>query len=122
VLISTRRSTRVDFEIIRLGEVCGKFLDAPDARAVESVVVRLPPTARYTTPDSDGEFCFHNLRPGEYSMEVDLATLPPLTHLAGLQAVSVHLDSEQTPAPVEYRLVREFEVKPVRRRTIGEVP
>ncbi len=118
VLISTRRTTRVDFEVVRLGAVCGRILDAPDPHSLENLIIHVQPLNRYTTPETDGQFCFYNLPPGEYEASVDLSRLPPLTHVVGPAAVRVRLDPDDPPKPVEFRLGRDFESKPVRKRTL----
>ena len=118
VLINTRRTSRLDFEVIRLGQVCGRIQDAPDPRELVSVVIHLRPGTTYTTPNADGSFCFYNLRPGTYQIALDVASLPPLTRLDGPDSVPVQLDIERPPDIAEFRLRRIFESKPVRRKIL----
>lgn len=122
VLVSTRRTTQLDFEVIRLAEVCGQVLDAPDPLELGTVVIRLRPTANYTTPETDGSFCFHNLRPGRYQVELDTSSLPPLTQLSGPNGVAVQMDPDRNRHAIEFHLRKVFESKPVRRRVLEDNP
>jgi len=122
VVVSLRRTTRLDFELIRLSEVCGVFLDAPDPQALGNLVIHLRPTTRYTTPEPDGSFCFHNLRPGSYTVELDTIALPPLSRLSGLASVPVRLDLDKPPGLIEFRLIEDTKTKPVRKKSLQEEP
>ena len=61
VVINTRRMTRLDFEVFRLGQICVNVL-APAEISLDNLVIRLRPTARYTTPEPGGSFCFYNVQ------------------------------------------------------------
>lgn len=75
VAVRARRTTRADLEVLPLTVVQGRI--AGPANAVQGILVRLLPTARYTTTDAEGHFAFYNLREGDYEVTVDAATLPP---------------------------------------------
>ena len=121
MVISTRRTNKLDFEVYRLGDICGRVLSPPDL-VLDTVVVRLKSTPHYTTPADDGSFCFHNLRSGSYEVELDTTTLPEQTLVAGPTQIPFVLDARTSdgnaPKP-EFRIERHVEVKPVRRKVLN---
>ena len=122
IQISTRRVTRLDFEVFRLGEVCGR-VNAPGDIALESIVIHLRPTARYTTPEADGSFCFHNARAGTYDIELDPTTLPALTALTGPNHVTFVVEAQGNGHLPEFRLEQQIQTKPIRRKILdGNAP
>lgn len=75
VMVQPKRTIRVELDVMPLSFLQGK-VNAPKDVSTEDVIIRLLPTDRYTTPDSDGSFSFSNVREGEYEMALDQKTLP----------------------------------------------
>jgi hypothetical protein len=113
VPVKSRRISRVDMEVIRLGEICGK-VNGPAGASLEAVLVRLAPTTRYTTPEADGTFCFYNLREGGYEVQIDPRSLPSEIQLTTPERVPLTLDWDAAPPILEFRLERRVPRKPVR--------
>ncbi len=113
VLVRSRRTTRADLHVFRLGEICGRVQGPPDT-PLEAVILRLSPASRYTTPEADGAFCFYNLREGEYTLDLDTGSLPPNIFLRGEGRVGVVLDLSRASESPEFHLERRVIIKPVR--------
>jgi hypothetical protein len=104
---------RADFSVKRLASLAGK-VNVPAGLAPDSVIIRLLPTERYTTPDADGSFAFFNLPEGDYQVAVDPQSLPEASFVqsAPVLQASVRLDSPT--APVEFEIATRITEKPVR--------
>lgn len=113
-VVKARQTAKADFEVFPLGSFCGK-VDGPAGVSVEAMLIRLLPTQRYTTPEADGEFCFHNIREGNYEVELATETIPPGTQLQTPAKVFHVLDLDAPGPAVQFRLAVIVEVKPVRR-------
>jgi hypothetical protein len=104
---------RADFSVKRLALLAGN-VKVSGGISPDSVVIRLLPTGRYTTPDPDGSFVFFNLPEGDYQVAIDQQSLPEglfVQSVPVLQA-SVRLDSPL--APVEFELATRVIEKPIR--------
>ena len=73
--VKPRRVSEAGMTVIPLASFSGRII-APEGAALDSIVVRLLPTERYTTPAADGSFAFYNLREGEYDVVVERTSLP----------------------------------------------
>ncbi len=113
-VVKARQTAKADFEVYPLGSFCGK-VESPPEVVVEAMLIRLLPTKRYTTPEADGEFCFHNIREGNYELELAAETIPPGTQLQTPAKVFHVLDLDAPGPAVRFRLAAIAEVKPVRR-------
>lgn len=114
VIITPRAAIRRDFSVFRLASLSGRIV-APTGVAVDDVVIRLAGTQRYTTPEDNGNFFFHNLREGEYEVALDMPTLPVTVLLASAPAVKVVV-SNTLAAEVRFELrLKPLEEKPVRK-------
>ena len=116
VSVEPRRTSRADFEVVRLAEVRGAVTGP--AGQLEGILIRLSPGARYTTTDADGVFAFHNLREGDYEAVLDPATLAADTGLVGTATVAVsvragaptpQLRFQIEPRTVEIKVRKTFE-------------
>jgi hypothetical protein len=113
-VVQARRSVRVELEVLPLGQVCGA-VRAPEGTPVEDVLVRLKPGTRYTTPEAGGGFCFYNLREGDYTVELDPATLPVGTRLLTAAAVPVAFRLAGPPPRLEFVVEAEKQEPRIRR-------
>jgi hypothetical protein len=114
VIVKPQKVSRVDFEVFRLGQVIGRVLVPKDVLP-DSIVIRLLPTTRYTTPAQDGSFGFYNVKEGDYRVEVDATTLPVESRLASPTRVPVMVRMGQDTPQIEFRLEKVEVVRPIRR-------
>ncbi len=101
--VQANRQVSGDMLVQRLGRIEGR-IQAPSGLPVDSIVVRLTPGSRYTTPDSDGTFAFYNVPAGSYHVVLDVSTLPKKSRLdsEASQEATLSLDN---PVPlVAFRL------------------
>jgi len=113
VLVKSRKVSRVDLTVYRLGEICGK-IEAPPETPLDRILLRLNPSGRYTTPEADGAFCFYNLREGDYVVNLDQSSLPPDVSILGEPSVPVTLDLRFPALRLQFRLERRAVEKPIR--------
>jgi len=114
VKVSPRLRSRADFRVAPLLSVSGR-VEGPKGVAVETVVIRVHPSARYTTPDPDGSFAFFNLREGSYEVSIDPSSLPEDVVIASPGSVTVNLQSGVATAPVNFQLAVEHRELPIQR-------
>jgi len=116
------QTTREDFLVYPLTGFCGN-VEGPPGIDLENVVLRIMPSERYTTPDTDGGFCFYNIREDDYDVELDASTLPaqvrPLSPVTAPFALKLTPDAQ--PMPVVFRLGAIVEEKPIRKVLEGKV-
>jgi hypothetical protein len=117
VSVEPRTIARADFTVVRLTYLTGRIV-APAGTQVESVVIRLAGTNRYTTPYQDGSFAFYNLREGEYEVLFDEQTLPDGYLLASPARARV-LASNANPPAAEIRF--ELKLKPPQEEPVHEI-
>jgi len=117
VTVEPRALARSDFTVVRLTHLTGR-ITAPAGIQVDSVVIRLAGTNRYTTPDEDGNFGFYNLREGEYTVVIDLQTIPEEIMLPTPASLQVLASGEnESSAVIEFRL----EPKPQREKPVRQI-
>jgi hypothetical protein len=117
VTVEPRALVRSDFTVVRLSHLTGR-ITAPAGIQVDSVVIRLAGTNRYTTPDEDGNFGFYNLREGEYTVAIDLQTIPEEITLPTPASWQVLASGEnESSAVIEFRL----EPKPQREKPVRQI-
>ncbi|MGI8989686.1 MAG: hypothetical protein ACR2I2_08890 [Bryobacteraceae bacterium] len=73
--VKARRVSNAELSVTPLVSFSGK-ISGPDGVALNGVILRLLPTARYTTPSAEGRFAFYNLREGEYDLTIEPKSLP----------------------------------------------
>ncbi len=112
--VTPRGRIRTDFTIAPLTSLTG-VVTAPADITLDSLIIRLEPGARYTTPDHDGSFAFYNLREGNYDVVIDRASLPVETLVNGSLRQSVNVQVSPNAPHVEFQIVRDRHEKPVRR-------
>src|SRR4029077_8681987 len=101
VNVEPRGLVRSDFTVTRLTFMSGTVVGPEDAH-LDSVVIRLADTNRYTTPDPDGSFSFYNLREGKYTVVIDQQTLPDGILLASSASVEVLASVANQASPVSF--------------------
>ena len=110
VEVEPRRTSRAEFEVVRLAEVRG-VVAGPHGQ-LEGILIRLSPGARYTTTDADGVFAFHNLREGDYEAVPDSATLAAGTGLIGTERAGISVRAGAPTAEVRFQVeARKVEIK-----------
>jgi hypothetical protein len=113
VAVYPSKLARGDLDVIRLAFIQGKVTGPPDV-PVEDIVIRIEATGRYTTPDSEGNFYFYNLREGDYNLMLDEKSLPEYGVTAKPDHVSVAVRLGQQPQPIGFRFEVHKPAKPVR--------
>jgi hypothetical protein len=114
VLVHPDKLSRAELDVIRLAFIRGK-VTAPKDVPVESIVIRLLPGERYTTPASEGDFYFYNLREGEYEIVLDKRTLPEFAFMEKAERASVSVKAGRQPEPVTFQFEIRKPQKSVRR-------
>jgi len=114
ILVYPSKLSRADFDVIRLASLQGK-VSGPEGVAVDGIVIRMSPGDRYTTPDSDGNFYFYNVREGTYTLAVDEKSLPEFASMKQPDkfVVAVHPDGQ--PAAVSFGFQIHKPEKPIRK-------
>ena len=88
LVIQPRRVAHADFEVLPLSIVEGTAT-GPEGMALDGLLIRLLPGARYTLTTSEGRFAFYNVREGDYKLAIDADTLPPNAKLLSEPSVAV---------------------------------
>jgi hypothetical protein len=113
VTVQARRTARADLNVLPLGVLRGR-VTGPE-KSLESIVIRLLPTTRYTTTGSDGQFAFYNVPEGDYEMVVDARSLPEDGVLTGEKSHMVVLRLGADAPEASFSLQIRGQVKPVRK-------
>jgi hypothetical protein len=116
VSVEPRAIARADFSVVRLTYLTGRIV-APAGTPLETAVIRLAGTNRYTTPYQDGSFAFYNLREGEYEVVFDEQTLPEGYLLASPARVRLLATNANPPAEIAF----ELKPNPVQEKPIREI-
>jgi hypothetical protein len=114
VLVRPGKRVRVDLDVKALGELHGSVV-APRGLRLESVVLKLLPTGRYTTPDSKGLFSFYNVHEGTYQVELVESTLPPLSGLTSPRTIPVSVEAGNNLDRPRFEIESREIQKPVRK-------
>jgi hypothetical protein len=112
--VTPRGVTRVELSVRPLTHLSGQITAPPDI-PLENILIRLLPSDRYTTPDSDGTFNFYNLREGDYELAVDDATLPEGTYLSSGQRIALQVRIAKDLPSIEFLLNNKTVEKPIQR-------
>ncbi len=112
--MKVRQTTRAEFEVYPLGNFCA-MVEAPPGINLENILIRLLPTKKYTTPDAAGQFCFYNLREGNYEVELAPESLPKDTRPAAPLKSVLILDLATPPNLPRFSLEKVVAVQPVRK-------
>jgi hypothetical protein len=113
VMVHANKLSRADLDVIRLAFIQGK-VTAPKDVPLDNVVIRILPGERYTTPDTEGNFYFYNLREGDYELVLDKKTLPEYAVMDKSEHVSVSVKVGRQPEPVNFQFEIRKPQKPVR--------
>src|SRR5579884_3882983 len=111
VEVKPRHQVDVDLTVVPLAFFTGR-IEAPEGTAVESIVVRLLPGDRYTTPAPNGAFSFYNLHEGEYDVVLERKSLPQFSVL-DRTAAHVSVQGGAAMEPVVFRMRIEKPEKPI---------
>jgi len=84
-----------------LSAIQGKVTGPKDV-PVDGIVIRMLPGEQYTTPDTEGNFTFYNMRAGTYTLAVDQKTLPEFGVLNQPNTVPVTVQVGVETAPVTF--------------------
>jgi hypothetical protein len=114
VVVHPNKLSRADLDVIRLAFIQGK-LTGPKNVPVDSIVIRMFPGERYTTPDAEGKFFFYNVHEGEYALAVDEKTLPEFAVMSQPDRISVPVHVGGAPEPVTFGFKINKPEKPIRR-------
>jgi hypothetical protein len=120
VAVYPSKLARGDLDIVRLAFIQGKVTGPPDV-PVENIVIRITATDRYTTPDSEGNFYFYNLREGDYNLALDDKTLPDFAIVDKPDHVSVLVRVGEQPKLVNLQFAVHKPEKPVRKVLVGTI-
>jgi hypothetical protein len=114
VVVQPRRIARAELDVLPLTMIRGRVAGPPGV-ATENILIKLLPSDRYTTTDSDGSFAFQNLREGDYELLLDEQTLPEHSRLKSPNRVPCATRFGRSSVAIQF----EFEVrqpeKPVRK-------
>jgi hypothetical protein len=111
--VRARHVSNAQLTVIPLVSFSGKIV-GPTGMALDSMIVKLLETDRYTTPTADGKFGFYNLREGDYDVAIDLKTLP---EFGALDRIAAHISVRRgIPADeVLFHLTTQKPEKPIHR-------
>jgi tetratricopeptide (TPR) repeat protein len=118
IVVYPNKLAHGDLDVIRLAVIQGRVSGPPDA-TLDTVVVRLLPTSRYTTPDHEGTFYFYNVREGSYEVVLDERSLPEFAVLTQSGCVPVTASPGRAPDPVTFAFQVRKPEKPVRTVILG---
>ena len=104
---SYRSSSKNRFDVVVVGYWLHGQVTGPADVPLQSIVVRLLPSTRYTTPDSRGRFAFYNVREGQYQVALDLSSLPEYAVMKTPVQKAVTLAKGETPGDVRF----DFEIR-----------
>ncbi|MGA1999640.1 MAG: hypothetical protein ABSG52_06585 [Terriglobales bacterium] len=104
---------RADFSVKRLASLAGN-VKVPGGISPDSVIIRLLPTGRYTTPDPDGGFAFFNLPEGDYQVAIDQQSLPEGSFVQSVPVLQASVRLDSPLAPIEFELATRVIEKPIR--------
>jgi hypothetical protein len=124
VVVTPQKVSRMDLQVIRLVEIHG-HVDAPPKDGqdndVETILIRLEPGGRYTTPDFDGNFAFYNLPEGQYQIKLDRKSLPPNGVMTTPEEVPVFLKMGERAPEIQFGYVIRVPEKPVHRTLVETI-
>ncbi|HUI57180.1 MAG TPA: carboxypeptidase-like regulatory domain-containing protein [Bryobacteraceae bacterium] len=115
--VKPRRTADLGLTVVPLVALSGT-ITGPAGTSLDGIILKLLPTDRYTTPDTDGHFAFYNLREGEYELTIDLTSLP---EFAVLDRSTTHISLKRGVRPEEAAFHLEIKVpeKPIRRNAVA---
>jgi hypothetical protein len=113
--IRATKVSRNDFLVKRLCTLQGRVKSdgVLDSAGFESIVIRLVPGKRYTTPSADGTFAFYNLPAGKYELVFDGEKLPENAALVSPERIGIEADG--TTADLVFEVENADGRKPVRK-------
>jgi hypothetical protein len=114
LLVQPRHATRAEFDVLPLLAIGGS-VTGPEGAPREGIVIRLLPGGRYTTTDTDGNFAFHNVREGDFTLALDPQTLPEGGDLISPASIPVSIRAGSSPPAPEFRFAVKSRGKPIRK-------
>jgi hypothetical protein len=114
ITVRPRHTTSAELTVVRLTSLSG-VVTGPDKARLEHILIRLLPTARYTTTDAGGRFAFHNLREGDYEVTLDELTLPEGGSMRGASVVPTEVRLDDAAPEINFRFSQVEKQKPVRK-------
>ncbi|MBL8296023.1 MAG: carboxypeptidase regulatory-like domain-containing protein [Bryobacterales bacterium] len=121
IVIQPGLTARLDFTLFRLASFCGS-VQAPSDSDVDKILIRLESTSSYTTPESDGRFCFHNLHAGQYVVLLSKDTIREGFKLASPDRIPIKLTyGSSLTTRVKFSIER-IQIKLSTRRVLDNKP
>jgi hypothetical protein len=114
LLVQPRRSARADFEVLPLGTIEG-MVKGPEGALLDNILIRLLPGVRYTTAAQDGHFGFYNVREGDFTVTLDIKSLPENGKLTSEATLPAPVRIGTPLSPIEYSFVLISTQKPIRK-------
>ncbi len=108
VLVRPGKLSRVDLDVISVGYAVHGIVRGPPDTAMGTIVLKLMPSDRYTTPDNSGKFSFYNVREGSYEIVIAVETLPAYAVLKSPARTPIFVGPASGAPPVQF----EFDVRP----------
>ena len=115
IVVKPGKAVRADFDVVVVGFAVQGTVTGPKDVSLESILVRLNPVGRFTTPDKAGKFAFYNVSAGTYEVEFDPKSLPEHGILTTPQKVPVEVKPAQDHPMVEFGFDIRIPPKPVKK-------
>ncbi|MFN0102528.1 MAG: hypothetical protein ACKV2U_10615 [Bryobacteraceae bacterium] len=120
VWVKPGKASRADFSVVAVGYAVQGVVRGPAGVALGTIVLKLLPSGRYTTPDNSGRFSFFNVKEGSYEIALAEEMLPQHAVLKtpGKMPVTVGFTpgGQVHPAPqVQFEFDVRVPPKPVRK-------
>lgn len=119
--VHPRRAARATLSVVRLTSLSG-VVTGPEKAPLEHILIRLLPTARYTTTGEDGRFAFHNVREGDYEVVIDERSLPEGAVLDGAVRAPAAIRLDATPPEIHFAFLTPEKRKPVHKVPLPTEP
>lgn len=118
IVVQPGLTARLDFTVFRLASFCGTVQAPPDSD-LDKILIRLEATAGYTTPESNGRFCFYNLQAGDYVVLLSKDTIREGFKLVSPERIPIKLNyGSPLTARVKFILER-IQIKLSTRRVLA---
>jgi hypothetical protein len=114
LLVQARHAARADFEVLPLGTIEG-VVKGPEGASLENILIRLLPGVRYTTAAQDGHFAFYNVHEGDFTVTLDIKSLPENGKLTSEATLPAPVRIGTPLLPIEYSFVLNSTQKPIRK-------
>lgn len=115
VIVKPGKSVRTDFDVVVVGFAILGAVTGPKDAPLDTILVRLNPGDRFTTPDKAGKFAFYNVSAGAYEIELDPKSLPEYGALTTPQKIAVEVKTPQDHPMVNFGFEIRIPPKPVKK-------